>query len=195
MRKIMFVLALTLAATTLPARARAQSWQREPGVAMGVDGGVAVVTTDSSKLLSTGVGVLARGGYEFRNGLAPELAVTVARWGAAASDTDASEWQLSVMPGLRWTILGGLIRPWIAAHLGYGRLGIKLQSAQMGTIDVGQDGFAVNSGAGLDVMFTPRFGVGAHLLYNKVVTASDASGRNQEGEEWVTLGAGLALSL
>jgi hypothetical protein len=170
----------------LPLAAHAQM-SRARAVSVGIDVGAAI--TESAGLESaTGPTFLARAGYEFTTGLTPELAVSYSHWTRSVLGSDASESEISVLPGLRWSILGGAFRPWVSLHIGYGSLSLSLPGS-----DASVNGIGVNTGAGLDWMFLPRMGVGVHLSWNKVITSTRAGGSMQEGEAWIDTGAGIAL--
>jgi hypothetical protein len=166
-----------------PAAASAQIQRETASLSMGVDFGAAFTASQGLDSV-TGPAFLLRTGYEFRNGITPELAISYGRWTRSVLGTDVTEYTLSAMPGLRWSILASAIRPWISLHIGYGRLAAG---------DTGFDGVGVNTGAGVDWFFTPRLGAGIHVTWNKVIISADSMGNNQEGEAWVDTGAGLAL--
>jgi outer membrane protein with beta-barrel domain len=174
---------LIVAIIGTPAAASAQIHREAASVSMGVDVGAAFTESQGADTV-TGPAFLLRGGYEFHNGVTPELAIYYGHWSRNVLGTDISESALSVLPGLRWSILASAVRPWISLHIGYGRLTAG---------DTGLDGIGLNTGAGVDWFFTPRIGASLHVTWNKVVISSDSMGGNQQGEAWVDTGAGLAL--
>ena len=170
-----------------PGVASAQIHREQPSISAGIDFGAAFTESQGADTV-TGPAFLLRAGYEFRNGVTPELAISYGRWtrnlGIAnpLGGTDVTEYALSVLPGLRWSILASAIRPWISLHIGYGLLAAG---------DVSQNGIGVNTGAGVDWFFTPRIGAGVHVSWNKVII--DQTNGNQTGEAWVDTGAGVAF--
>ena len=189
-RTVVQLLGLTVVmAVTVVARPVAANPQmiRERAVSMGVDVGAAITRSEGVDS-TTGPGFLVRAGYEFGTGVTPELILSYSHWNRTLLGFDVTESQVSVLPGVRWSILGGAFRPWISLHFGYG----KLSTSIMGS-DTSMGGTGVNTGAGLDWMFMPKVGVGVHVSWNKVITSSQSNNSMQEGEAWVDLGAGLAL--
>jgi hypothetical protein len=184
MRNLLLIIAIIAA----PAAASAQIHRDNASLSMGVDFGAAFTESQGADTV-TGPAFLLRAGYEFRNGVTPELAISYGRWtrnlGVAnplGGGTDITEDALSVLPGLRWSILASAVRPWISFHVGYGRLTAG---------DMAFDGIGLNTGAGVDWFFMPRVGAGIHVTWNKVII--DQTNGMQSGEAWVDTGAGLAL--
>ena len=172
---------LIIAIIAAPVAASAQIVRDQASVSAGVDFGAAFTESQGADSV-TGPAFLFRAGYEFRNGVTPELAIGYSRWTRNVFGGDISEYALSVLPGLRWSILASAIRPWISLHIGYGLLAAG---------DVSQNGIGVNTGAGLDWFFFPNFGAGIHVTWNKVII--DQTNGNQTGEAWVDTGAGLSM--
>src|SRR5262245_32469162 len=117
---------LTVVMLATPAVASAQIVREQASLSMGVDVGAAFTESQGADTV-TGPAFLVRGGYEFRNGVTPELAISYGRWTRSFTANplaggDITEYALSVLPGLRWSILAGAVRPWISLHIGYGLL-------------------------------------------------------------------------
>lgn len=172
---------LIVAIIAAPAVASAQIVRDQASISAGVDFGAAFTESQGADTV-TGPAFLLRAGYEFRNGVTPELAIGYGRWTRTVFGGDITEYAMSVLPGLRWSILASAIRPWISLHIGYGLLAAG---------DVSQNGIGVNTGAGVDWFFTPRIGAGLHVSWNKVII--DQTNGNQTGEAWVDTGAGIAF--
>jgi len=174
---------LTVVMLAAPTIASAQVVRERESLSIGVDIGAAFTTSQGADS-ATGPASLVRAGYEFCNGLTPELAISYARWSRRilGSDSDITEHAISVLPGLRWSILASAVRPWISLHIGYGLIAAG---------DETQTGMDVNTGAGVDWFFAPRIGAAIHVTWNKVII--DQTFDLQTGEAWIDTGAGLAF--
>src|SRR5258708_6925316 len=108
-RTVVQLLGLTVVmAVTVVARPVAANPQmiRERAVSMGVDVGAAITRSEGVDS-TTGPGFLVRAGYEFGTGVTPELILSYSHWNRTLLGFDVTESQVSVLPGVRWSILGG----------------------------------------------------------------------------------------
>jgi hypothetical protein len=188
----MRILLGAVALVAVPALASAQEFKtyREPGVTLGAEAGGAFLMGDGSDAFSTGYQFLGRFGYEFGMGLTPELAIDYGHWGAGVTGADYSLYQVSVLPGLRWSVLAGTLRPWAAFHVGYGHWSVS------GTgVDVSDDGLAFNTGGGCDFMLTSGMGFGLHFTYNKITTDQGTGQGGTASGSWLDIGAGFVATL
>jgi hypothetical protein len=132
----------------------------------------------------------AYGGYRFRNGLSPELALFHTK----------SVWSLS--PGVRWWVpIDGRVRPWIGSHLGVDH--VTLESGDTAS---GYTYWSFDAGAGLDFMLTRSLGLGiggdwtyANVLNpprpQPVPAGSQAGPRDSYVLDWLTVRAGIGIVL
>lgn len=165
---------------------------REPSFALGLDIGAAMHLSNDRHVLAPGPALAVRLGREFANGLTPELVVAYARWGNGSALPTATLDHIGVLPGLRWSILGGRVRPWLAVHAGLGRMALSL--AELPGTTQSDFGLALRAGVGLDVMFTKRVGAGVFVRWAKTLVGGFTGGA-EVGGVWLELGAGLVLQL
>ncbi len=185
------LLALVLALPLRPGDARANE-----GVALGLEVN-ADYRLENDRTLTFGNGGTLRLGYQYPNGLTPQVLVTGAYWsgdeGTGAARLDVSGYAALGLVGLRWNVLPDVrsgVAPWLAANVGGGLLGTSA-----GAVSDMQPGLAVVAGGGLDFPIptggADGIAVGTHLTYNRLVIA-DKSGVAQ-GVTWLVIGADLSL--
>lgn len=187
---------LLLATTASRAHAETESppmtAESVSGVTVGLSGAVAAFTTEAASRLAVdpAPGLHAHGGYRFRNGLSPDLALLYTRPVASLSQ------------GLRWWLpLDGHLRPWIGAHAGLAHV-----TFESGDTTTGQTYFSVDGGIGLDFMVTRSvgFGIGGDWTYANALDAPRAQpvpaggsvpARESYVLDWFTMRAGIGVVL
>ena len=186
--RILQAAACTLALCfALPAWAQGLQTSRTPGYEVGIEAGLAFPMGDfsgnSAAGTSTDMGYdfVARFGYETSFGFTPQLSIEYGMWSAKAAGLSFSPSAIEVMPGIRWSFLGGGMRPWGAFNIGFGTM---FPGCPSGTSCDSKNGLAYNVGGGVDFMITSATGLGLHLVYNHVDTSGVAT-------QWLDLGAGL----
>ncbi len=166
------------------------------GVALGLEVN-ADYRLENDRTLSLGNGGTLRFGYQYPNGLTPQVIVTGAYWsgdqGTGAAKVDVSSYAALGLLGVRWNILPDVrvgVQPWIALNVGGGLLGTSAGPAS-DTLP----GLAIVGGGGLDFPLptggSDSIAVGTHLSYNRLVV-EDQAGVSQ-GVTWLVIGADLSL--
>ena len=188
--RALLLLALSLV-LSLPALAQANE-----GIALGLEVN-ADYRIENDRTLAFGNGGSLRLGYQYPNGLTPQLLVTGAYWsgaeGTGTARLDVSGYAALGLVGLRWNLLPDLrsgVAPWLALNLGGGLLG-----SSAGAVSDTQLGLAVVGGLGLDFPIptggADGIAVGTHVTYNRLVL-EDKAGVAQ-GVTWLVIGADLSL--
>lgn len=190
------LLVLASATATSPAHAETVSppltAESLSGVTLGASGGVALFTADARARVGTdpAMGLQAYGGYRFRNGLSPELALFHTKSVSSLS------------PGLRWWVpIDGRVRPWIGAHVG-----LAHATLESGDTISGYSYFSVDAGTGIDFMITRSLsvGIGGDFTYANVLNppraqpvpvGSPEEPRDSYVLDWLTVRAGIGITL
>jgi hypothetical protein len=165
----------------LPASAQGLQTSRTPGYNIGVEAGLAFPLGDFNNGVDTGYDFVGRFGYETSFGFTPQISVEYSLWSAKVAGVSFSPSALEIMPGIRWSFLGGGMRPWGAFNIGIGTL---FPGCPSGTSCDSKNGLAYNVGGGVDFMITSATGLGLHLVFNHIDTSGAAT-------QWLDLGAGL----
>ena len=180
--RILQAAACTLALCfALPASAQGLQTSRTPGYQVGLEAGLALPVGDFGNAADSGYDFVARFGYETSFGFTPQITVTYGMWSKTIQGASFSPSVIEVMPGIRWSFLGGGMRPWGAFNIGFGT---AFPGCPSGLSCDSKNGLAYDVGGGVDFMITSATGLGLHLMFDHVDTSMTAV-------QWIDLGAGL----
>jgi len=152
------------------------------GVAVGAE--VSFVLGDGGTFHagSGAVAWLVRAGWDFRDGLTPEVLYT--SW--SSTGVDGGSAQRSLLAGLRYRFSSWWIRPWVAVHAGWGHATDSGYSPLGGSVAI-VDAFEIHGGAGVDLMFHPRVAFVWRFYGSRMLAEGDP--------KWWDVGGGLRVTL